>query len=212
MDRFILLRSSSYYNQPQKTIRLLLRKRVLKAQLADARRELRAWDAYLRSYGDRPEQLLKVLASPPLRGLLSADTSWEDAEYATNQDPWGAKTHPAPNGKWVRSKSEAEIAWVLYDRELPYRYEWKLSLGGVTVCPDFAIRDPVTGALFLWEHFGLMDHPDYARRAEKKLTLYRENGYFPGENLIITWEDRTHPLSIARIRAEIDYHFPNWGK
>ncbi|MFQ8777759.1 MAG: hypothetical protein ACLR78_10425 [Roseburia sp.] len=63
----------------------------------------------------------------------------------------------------MRSKSEAMIAMLLHLNAIPYRYECALSLGGVTLFPDFTIRHPVTGVLYYWEHFGLMDDPAYAK-------------------------------------------------
>ena len=41
---------------------------------------------------------------------------------------------------------------------------------------------------FIWEHFGLMDNPDYANRTASKLKVFNENKIFPGKNLIITME------------------------
>ena len=57
------------------------------------------------------------------------------------------------------------IAMLLHLNAIPYRYECALSLGGVTLFPDFTIRHPGTGALYYWEHFGLMDDPAYAKNA-----------------------------------------------
>lgn len=86
--------------------------------------------------------------------------------------------HKTVSGERVRSKSEAIIAMLLHLNAIPYRYECALSLGGVTLFPDFTIRHPVTGVLYYWEHFGLMDDPAYAKNAGSKLSLYAETGPF----------------------------------
>ena len=56
---------------------------------------------------------------------------------------------------------------------------------------------------FAWEHFGMMDDPDYAARATEKLELYAENGFFPGKNLIITMETPAKPLSSKLLKSVI---------
>ena len=56
---------------------------------------------------------------------------------------------------------------------------------------------------FAWEHFGMMDDPDYAARATEKLELYAENGFFPGKNLIITMETSAKPLSSKLLKSLI---------
>ena len=107
----------------------------------------------------------------------------------------------------VRSKSEAMIAMLLHLNAIPYRYECALSLGGVTLFPDFTIRHPGTGALYYWEHFGLMDDPTYAKNAGSKLSLYAANGIIPSVHLITTYETKAYPLSAGMIEHLISYYF-----
>ena len=69
--------------------------------------------------------------------------------------------------------------------------------------PDFYCLNLRTRQEFAWEHFGLMDDPDYAARATEKLELYAENGFFPGKNLIITMETSAKPLSSKLLKSVI---------
>lgn len=69
--------------------------------------------------------------------------------------------------------------------------------------PDFYCLNLRTRQEFAWEHFGMMDDPDYAARATKKLELYAENGFFPGKNLIITMETSENPLSSKLLKSVI---------
>lgn len=69
--------------------------------------------------------------------------------------------------------------------------------------PDFYCLNLCTRQEFAWEHFGLMDDPDYAARATEKLELYAENGFFPGKNLIITMETSAKPLSSKLLKSVI---------
>lgn len=45
-----------------------------------------------------------------------------------------------------------------------------------------------------WEHFGMMDDPDYALKAIKRIMEYQKNGIYPGQRLIITFESFDSPL------------------
>ena len=115
----------------------------------------------------------------------------------------------------VRSKSEVIIADALYRHNIPYRYEFPLKLQHTTnsytgknneiiIYPDFLCLNLRTRTEFLWEHFGLMDNPEYAQTTAKKINLYAENGIFSSKNLIITMETQTEPLSTRTIEKIIE--------
>ena len=65
----------------------------------------------------------------------------------------------------------------------------------ITLHPDFLCLNIHTRQEIIWEHFGLMDDPEYAKNAAAKLRLYAENNIFPGHGLILTMETQTEPLS-----------------
>ncbi len=106
----------------------------------------------------------------------------------------------------VRSKSEVIIANKLFQNNIPYRYEFPLTLylkgnknNPVTIYPDFCCLNKHSHKEFYWEHFGLIDNPEYAQKTARKLRLYAENNYYPGRNLIITMETQTEQLSTRNI-------------
>ena len=70
--------------------------------------------------------------------------------------------------------------------------------------PDFTIMNPTTGQIFIWEHFGMLDRPDYTKRMINKLGAYELSGLFPGNGLIVTFDDGSHPLTVDHIRQIID--------
>ena len=115
------------------------------------------------------------------------------------------------NGEQVRSKSEVIIADALRRHGIPYRYEYPLKLKSgstnVTFYPDFTCLNVHTRQEFIWEHFGLMDDPDYAKKTAAKIRLYGENIIFPGRNLILTMETREEPLSTRVIEKLIEEFF-----
>ncbi len=105
---------------------------------------------------------------------------------------------------YVRSKSEALIASVLYEHSIPFRYEEPLVLGNRIYYPDFTIRDPKTGEVFIYEHFGMMDDEDYVQRAIDKLADYVKYGLIPAINLIMTFETKSDPLDVIRIENALE--------
>lgn len=110
-------------------------------------------------------------------------------------------------GYCLRSKSEAMIDKALFSYGIPFRYECKLTLGGRTFYPDFTMMHPKTGKLFYWEHFGMMDNPEYVDRACQKLGVYCRNGVIPYVNLILTYETKLYPLGIDTIERAIHHYF-----
>ena len=99
------------------------------------------------------------------------------------------------------------IVYLLHDYKIPFRYESELELGQVTVYPDFTIRHPKTGKLFLWEHLGMVDEPAYRRNTLSKLQLYMEHGWIPSVNLILTFETKEYPLDMAYVEGLIKDYF-----
>ena len=136
-------------------------------------------------------------------------------------------------GERVRSKSEVIIADTLFRHNIPYRYEYPITLNhngnqnfhsrnldsriiknspdkcrnkSITLYPDFLCLNLRTRAEFIWEHFGLIDNPEYAQAATKKLNFYAENSIFPGHNLILTMETQNEPLSTFTISKIIEQY------
>lgn len=83
---------------------------------------------------------------------------------------------------------------------IPYIYELPLHLDGLGyIKPDFTALNPDTREECVWEHFGMMENPEYASKAMNKLNVYARNGYTVGDNLIITMEGQTQPLNTRNL-------------
>lgn len=132
---------------------------------------------------------------------------WEDAPY--EQCPYHPenKKVEGARGIMMRSKGEGDISYDLANDREPFHYEQLWRFPECDIYPDFTIRHPKTGEFILWEHFGMMDNPGYVEETVRKLKVYEANGFSPGNNLIVTYEDKEHPLSHRRILNEIDYFF-----
>ena len=129
---------------------------------------------------------------------------WQSATYKTKSFTQDTPEYVTARGDRVRSKSENIIADTLFRLKVPYRYECPLILKNtsgekITLHPDFTCLDVRTRHEFYWEHFGMMDKPDYAERAVQRLRLYERNNIFPGKNLIITNETAAQPINTRQI-------------
>ena len=138
--------------------------------------------------------------------------AWLKVEYRRKKIPEDAPQLFTDNNEQVRSKSEVIIANALKAAGVPYRYEFPLLVdrnaadADTDFCqlhPDFYCLNLRTRQEFAWEHFGMMDDPEYAAHAAEKLELYAENGFFPGKNLIITMETSAKPLSSKLLKSVI---------
>lgn len=113
--------------------------------------------------------------------------------------------HITGDGVKCRSKSEALIGTRLEQRGELYLYDTALELyDGSIIYSDFKIFQPRRRRLVIMEHFGMMDSPDYAEKAIKRLEKYSKSGYYLGWNLFYTYETKKHPLTIETIDRKLD--------
>ena len=86
-----------------------------------------------------------------------------------------------------------------------YKYEKPINLVGYgTVYPDFTFFSRKLRREIYWEHEGMMDKPEYAIKAVKKLNSYQMNGIFPGERLILTFETEQDVLNSKIVSELVD--------
>ncbi len=144
----------------------------------------------------------------PGRKALTSPLLMSDDEYAAQ---WMAKpnlqdnTYPlnsvfyTENGELVRSKSEKIIADKLKHLNVPYKYEFALKLNRTVYFPDFTILNKTTRQTYYWEHFGLIDQPEYRNSMIQKIEAYTKSNIIVGKNLIITFETKDQPLSVKQV-------------
>ena len=184
-------------------------------QIQDLSQEMKALEAYLKQY---PSEMLSeqfLIENPKYQPLISHFfipkkkelAEWMKTPYKKCTHEKEALVHPTNAGFCVRSKSEVMIVACLMKYQIPFRYECELLLGKEVFYPDFTIRHPKTGELFYWEHFGRMDDPKYRRKCWHKLQKFGDYGIIPTINLITTYEDSKHPLSIKEIEKMVQEYF-----
>lgn len=126
---------------------------------------------------------------------------WISEEYRKKEFQDGAPVILTERGERVRSKSEKIMADYFYRSGIPYHYEKPLHLNGFGIVhPDFTFVSKESGQEIYWEHDGRMDDPVYAHNAVKKIQAYEENGIYPGERLILTFETEKNVLDMRHVK------------
>jgi len=127
---------------------------------------------------------------------------WVEASYKKNTLYQENLIYQSKNGTYLRSKSERDIANLLEDYELPYRYDAIISPGGINTSPDFVIKNPYNNKTIIWEHFGFLHKADYEQSMNDKIDRYLSGGFIENEHLIYTFE--AHTRDLRRIQSLIE--------
>lgn len=186
------------YNSYIKTLKIKVEKNLEILNNAD---EFSSIDSIYDSLS--PER--RALFSPVIPTYKSLIDEWKNTPYT------GKDIHPdqvsftTNKGEKVRSKSEKILADIFHSKEIEYKYECPIYLkNDFKIYPDFTFLDPYTKEEIYWEHFGMLDSPEYANSAIRKIITYNRNGIYTGKNLIISYESSRIPLDIDWVQDTID--------
>lgn len=190
-------------------------KKYLSLHKNDLQEELQAINAFLAKSTNNFKKADKLLSNPAYQELLSKHTNstplevkkWAKDSFQSNPLYPEQLTHESISGNILRSKSERLIDMLLFQNNIPYRYECLLILQGKEYYPDFTIMHPETKKIYYWEHFGMMDMPHYCQKFTKKMQTYLAHGIVPSINLITTFETSDYPLSAADVEQKIKWYF-----
>ncbi|MBO4327369.1 MAG: hypothetical protein J5950_08865 [Clostridia bacterium] len=128
---------------------------------------------------------------------------WRAQKYTQKSIDDNTNPYVSRRGEKFRSKSEFIIAEDLFSAKVPYIYERQIRIGAYTFHPDFTVVNVAQRREFIWEHFGMLDNPEYLESAIQKLNIYLANGFLPGIDLILTWETAKVPLNVELVRKLI---------
>ena len=203
---------------PKKNIELarsLCYKQYLLSELQDLYTDRKALLGSLKCYKNYESKEKKYFENEKYREILKHIKSTENEEImAWRKEPYSRNTYnpgglkfQSISGNILRSKSEVIIDQLLFMNAIPYRYECELKLGDSVIYPDFTIRHPKTGEYLFWEHFGMMDNPEYVERNIEKMDVYERNGILLGENLLLTHETSKIPLCRNVLDSYIENYF-----
>ncbi len=205
-----------YLPKSQKTLaEELAKKKYLSYKLEELLQEKKACLQYLKCFSSSHTKSEQLLSSPLYFPLLKSSfkpasrfhDEWVNEIYTKNNNYPEHLIHKSLSNNFVRSKSEAMIDTVLFQHNIAFRYECLLQLGDLSLYPDFTIMHPITNKIYYWEHFGMMDNPNYSKNVFSKLQIYNSNNLIPSINLIITFETKEAPLDIYRIEKTVNFYF-----
>lgn len=197
-------------SEKERAEKLALRK-LYESRLAYLKKEAYALSLY-NHHSPGNEQFFHdtVLKNPGFVELLGNMPSpkqkykaWANEPYRTNPFKINQKKHTSLSGHKLRSKSERSIANALFLNGIPFRVECELCFGNHIIYPDFTIRRPRDWALVYWEHYGMVDSPEYNDHNRGRHDEYIDNGIIPGINLIETYETSEYPLTEDTIMDNI---------
>lgn len=134
--------------------------------------------------------------------LIVSPSLWDSIEAEQNPYQPEDKRHLYRQIRF-RSKSEAVIASILTSYGIEFKYEPALDLNGQRIYPDFVVRRPRDGKIFIWEHFGMIYDESYLDKTFHKLSEYHLSGYDLWDNLIISFDQSDGSIDLTVIEKII---------
>ncbi len=121
------------------------------------------------------------------RPLIEINSDWASIEPQQNSNFDENRAH-VWNGIAFLSKSEMLIAMALTSYGIEFKYESKMYVNGRYIYPDFVIKRPKDGKIFIWEHFGKMHEDGYRHKNINRLEEYHQEGYYLWDNMIASFD------------------------
>ena len=113
--------------------------------------------------------------------------------------------HPNPyKGITFRSKSEREIAEILDELGIEYKYEPAIPVNDYEIYADFVCFIRELGIGFIIEHCGLMDSAGYIDKTIRSFRDYVSLGLLPSVDVLFTYEKNATPPTSAYFRTQIN--------
>ena len=91
---------------------------------------------------------------------------------------------------------------MLYRHGISFRYEQIHETRKYELSADFTIRR-ADGKIFIWEHEGLITSRTYLEWQRRKAELYASLGFYPWDNLIVTYDTEDGCIDLRIIESEI---------
>ncbi|MFL8951934.1 hypothetical protein ACWOAQ_02920 [Helcococcus kunzii] len=146
----------------------------------------------------------KALINPIEPSLEQFIMEWKNKYFTPLSFRKEEKQFITNNKELVRSKSEKILADLFSSYNLIYKYECPLFLDKYDpIYPDFTFICPYTKREIYWEHFGMMDNPEYAIKAIEKIRYYAKHEILLGDRLFVSFETIKKPLDVDTVKKTI---------
>lgn len=194
----------------EKLIYQLKNRRIMESAIVIMQKNVKAQEKMLKQYQNFDLASVEKKLAPVYSNASIANSYQINAGFRSSQNKFYLQglTERTSFGLYVRSKSEALIAELLYAKNIPFQYEAPLPLSvkdGKTIIyyPDFTIITPSGNAIY-WEHAGRLDLPSYREKFFVKLTDYYYHGLIVPNNLIITMNGPEGSIDLEAINRIIE--------
>lgn len=191
----------------------LAQKEYDEAFVEEALKELKLLKRYLsvvtqaniRNVYEKMSEGKRLLVRPVITDDESYVNQWLSEEYRPGYFEEGEPEYFTQKGERVRSKSEMIIANELLKYGVPYKYEYPITLSGYgDARPDFLCLNVRRRKEVILEHFGKMDDYRYVSKNIPKIDIYQKNGFYQGDNLIMSFETSQYPLDVRTVDLLIE--------
>lgn len=134
-------------------------------------------------------------------------------EIAAIMDRWAEVSggHPYHKGNFIASDKTAlksRVEMILHEHflslDLCFAYERMLLIDGEEWYPDFSFIRESDGQMILWEHFGMMNDPQYFNTALYKQDKYASSGFLPYKNIVYTYDFGNDSIDLLYVRQLLE--------
>ena len=150
----------------------------------------------------------QALVEPEIMTKEMLRQAWKSRPYKKKGFKAGEPRYKAGDELYVRSRAELFCISCFNKYSITFLYEYPVKLkSGMLVYPDFCIMDPETGGDIFFEYFGIIDSPEYANMAAKKLNDLAMAGVIIGKNLVVAMETSKVPMNTEALEIIIRENF-----
>ena len=150
----------------------------------------------------------QALVEPDVMTKEMLKQAWKNRPYKRKGFKAGEPRYKAGDDLYVRSRAELFCVSCFDKYSITFLYEYPVRLkSGLPVYPDFCVMDPETGEDRFFEYFGIMDSPEYANTAAKKLNDLAAAGIVSGKNLVVAMETSKVPMNTEALEIIIRENF-----
>lgn len=200
----------------EKTVRQLKLRRFLEESMRDIAANVKRITGLLEKFRPvNPEAVIGRLPKsyradffPDIPGFdFARSDDWDITDYPKSRSHPEQLKHTTLKGDKVRSKSELNIANMLYTKGIPYHYEELVRLRDCTVAADFKIAVRSENRFVLLEHIGMLGNEDYEKVFVLKFIDYVKSGYVPWRDVFFTFDEGDGNLDTLFLSKLMDKHF-----
>lgn len=168
----------------------------------EAASELGKWQSVWKSTYAHPVPRLDLPALRASKTTIITKEFFDSLIPCSNPKPI---LRPNPyKGITFRSKSEREIAEILDELGIEYKYEPAIPVNDYEIHADFVCFIRELGIGFIIEHCGLMDSTTYIEKTIRTFRDYLSLGLLPTVDVLFTYEKNATPPSNAYFRTQIN--------